>query len=358
MSTDPFSARLTHLRQALSPHQAFFLTNPTDIWYYAGFQSLVPEEREGFLLVTPQKTYLFHASFSPVPQTPELLLLPGTSAPALVKHLTDIQSSTAVTELLIDKTKLFADEFEALQSLPSITLTSLDHQLVWSHRMSKDATEIAAIRQASSIARDALKQIQPLIKEGMTELVVQRLLEIEMIKLGSEKVAFPTIVCFGEHAALPHHQPTNTKLANNTAILIDFGATVKGYRSDMTRTFWYGETPSATFTKVETIIMQAYQAVIALLKHPSSSLTAADTDKAARQLINDAGYGKNFIHTTGHGVGLDIHENPSLNWTNPTPLKPGMVITVEPGIYLEGELGFRYENTILLTDSGVDELTL
>jgi Xaa-Pro aminopeptidase len=359
MTNNVYSSRLARLRQSLASHQAFFLTNPTDITYFAGFQSLVPEEREGFLLLTSQKSYLFHASFSPVPSSTELILLPGTSVNALLKYFKELQQTMSLTELLVDKTKLFADEYEGLQQLENCTLTSLDHAPIWSQRMVKDTSEIEIIRTASQIARDAIATIQPLLQVGMTELDVQHLLEIEMIKLGSEKVAFPSIVCFGDHAALPHHQPTKTQLTMDTPVLIDFGATVAGYRSDMTRTFWFGDQPSQNFSKIEIIIKAAYQASLSLLQHPpATTVTAAALDKAARALITEAGYGRQFIHTTGHGVGLDIHEQPSLNWSNSTELKSGMVVTIEPGIYLEGELGYRHENTVLITATGVEELTL
>jgi Xaa-Pro aminopeptidase len=359
MSTDPLVSRLHQLQQSLTPHQAFLLTNPTDITYYSGFLSLVPEEREAFLVVTQKQATLFHASFSPVPETSAVTKVPSTSPRTVIKHLTEMSTSAGLTEILIDKTRLFADEYEAFQKLEHYTFQNLDQHLIWSQRAVKDTQEIKHIRQASQIANQAVAAVEPQLKAGLTELDVQHLLEIEMIKRGSEKVAFPTIVCFGSHGALPHHQPTDTKLKPNTAILIDFGATVHGYRSDMTRSFWFGDQPSSNFLNVEKIVKAAYQEVITLLKaNRPVNLTAADLDKAARNFITEAGFGSQFIHTTGHGVGLDIHEQPSINWSNPTLIEAGMILTVEPGIYIENEFGFRYENTVLITDAGVEELTL
>ncbi len=149
-------------------------------------------------------------------------------------------------------------------------------------------------------------------------------------------------------------------------VLWDFGATVNGYRSDMSRSFWFGKTPSADFKKVKKLVHQAYEAAVKTLvvgsagtapKENSSARTAQLVDQAARELITAAGFGAQFIHTTGHGVGLDIHEPPSLNWKSPAPLKPGMVVTVEPGIYLEGNLGYRHENTVIVTETGYQEIT-
>jgi Xaa-Pro aminopeptidase len=196
----------------------------------------------------------------------------------------------------------------------------------------------------------------------MSELQIARQLEIAMLEAGSTGPAFPTIVAIGEHGALPHHQPTDRVLQPDEPILIDFGATYQGYRSDITRTVWIGDQVSDAFTKYEQLVRQAYTASLALLSHPTESTpftppTAGMLDQAARQVIATAGYGAEFIHTTGHGVGLDIHEQPSLYQGQPTPITPGMVITIEPGIYLTGTMGYRYENTILVTETGYTELT-
>ena len=126
----------------------------------------------------------------------------------------------------------------------------------------------------------------------------------------------------------------------------------------MTRSFWFGDKPTQEYLKVKKTVHQAYQAALAKLTQPlTNQLQAKDLDQAARSVISLAGYGPKFIHTTGHGLGLDIHEPPSLNWRNDQEIKPGMVITLEPGIYLNGRFGCRHENTILVTKDGAQELT-
>ena len=140
-------------------------------------------------------------------------------------------------------------------------------------------------------------------------------------------------------------------------ILIDLGATVNGYHGDMSRTVWFGKKPSPEFLKVEEVVKAAYQEAVSALKNrQGQQILAKDLDQAARGVITQAGYGKNFIHTTGHGLGLDIHENLSLNWNNEQPILPQMVITIEPGIYLEGKFGYRYENMVVVNDDGAMEL--
>lgn len=352
------SQRLATLKRQLNPQQALLLSNPSDITYFSNFSYLVPEEREGLLLVTNQHAYLLHASFSPTPSTDTLVLKSGVAPHQLATHIRTILTESSFTELMVDKSRLFAEEYEALQQIKGLTFDSLDRSLVWEQRMIKDEYEIEAIRKASLIAQKAIASTRQLIQAGMTELGVQQMLETEMSRLGSQKPAFPTIVAFGPHAALPHHQPTSTALEPETAVLIDFGATIDGYRSDMTVSFWFGEHPPEEYKKIEQTVKDAYQAVIKLLTQKTQAeLTASHLDEAARSVITTSGFGPLFIHTTGHGLGLDIHEQPSIHWHNQVVLEPNMVITVEPGIYVTNKYGYRYEHTVLLTKSGYQELT-
>lgn len=357
MSSIP-SHRLAILKRQISTHQAILLSNPSDITYYSNFLYLVPEEREGLLLITNQHAYLLHASFSPTPAVDDLIMKSGVAPHQLTSHIRAILAETPFTELLVDKTRLFAEEFEALQQIKDITFNNLDRSLIWNQRMMKDEQEIEAIKKACLIAQEAIESTKLQIQVGMTELDLQQLIETEMAKLGSKKPAFPTIVAFGPHAALPHHQPTSKVLEPETAVLIDFGATIDGYHSDMTVSFWFGENPPDEYEKIEKTVKDAYQAAIKVLAQKTQSeITASNIDEATRSLITSAGFGPLFIHTTGHGVGLDIHEQPSIHWHNHLVLEPNMVITIEPGIYVSNKYGYRYEHTVLLTESGYQELT-
>lgn len=195
------------------------------------------------------------------------------------------------------------------------------------------------------------------LKEGITEIEVKKrisnLFELNNIL----DLAFPIIVAFGPNSALPHHQPGEKILQNNMTVLIDIGAKVSDYCADMTRTIWFGKQKSERFIEIESIVLQAYKEVINKMDDRKTSIKANDLDNAARTYIVSKGYGNQFIHTTGHGLGLSIHEPPSISWSNQTNIEPNMIITIEPGIYLNDEFGYRYENTVLVTKDGTKELT-
>lgn len=359
MTTNNLGDRLRHFQNKLPVETAALLSDPADIRYFSGFQFLVPEEREGLLVITREGAFLIQASFSPSINRPEITVLMGSHSSQLEGHLKTILRGSQFKTLWVDKTKLYADEYEAIQRLSGLKLESLNRQTIWQQRMVKDDEEVQLIAHASHIAITAFNKIKAKIAVGVTETELQRWLDLAMFELGAERPAFPTIVAFGPHSALPHHQPTSTKLTANTAVLLDFGAQYQGYRSDITRTLWFGPQPATDFTTIESVVHDAYQAVLhQLTSFPAKALKAKDLDQTARGLIGKQGFANNFIHTTGHGLGLDIHEQPSLYMRNETKLKPGMTITVEPGIYLEGSFGYRYENTMALTASGYQELTL
>jgi len=370
--------RISQLQNQISSKQAILLSNPSDIYYFTKFQYLVPTEREAFVFITKKNHYLIHASFSPIGPDALAIKLAGCNLDKFSEHINHIIKTDKIEEILVDESSLFVNEHQILKN-NKIQLSKLDKNLVWQLRTAKNDTEIESIRQASLIAKQALNKILAELREGITEKEVKLSLEMTMRKLGSEKNAFPLIVAFGEHSALPHHQPTDTKLEQGMAILIDMGAVVNNYCSDITRTIWFGNQADPEFLKIEKIVKQAYQAVINLLEKNKNyfsdtnlesknenqasdsrenqtitnnqtitTLTAKDLDTAARSVINNHGYQKHFMHTTGHGVGIDVHEPPSLNWKNNFLIKENMIVTVEPGIYLEGKFGYRYENTILL----------
>lgn len=370
MSESLFTTRLQQLQKTLSSSKALLLSHPSDVHYFSGFGFLVPEEREALLIVTKNTAYLIHTSFSPLPQNTLLTFLTRCHPTFLKKHFQHIMQESPFSELFLDHESLFVSEYLPLTTISGITLKELDKNLIWEQRSKKDSLETTAIREACKLAVEAFKTTQKKLSIGITEQEFANLLEETMRKLGSQKPAFPTIVAFGENTAVPHHQPTTKKLENNTAVLVDFGATARGYRSDMTRAFWFGENPHPDFLKIENAVKTAYQKTIATLNNafPAKELTltppekphtshsgeapknshliAKDLDDTARTALTEAGYGKYFTHTTGHGLGLEIHEQPSISWSNEQKLVPGMIITIEPGVYLSGKFGYRYENTV------------
>ncbi len=348
-----YQRRLKALQQQLNNNQAILVSKPTDIFYLVNFPQLAPSEREAFLLVSPKKTALFHHRFSPtLSQQSWLKTIPTTDLDKVAENIGD-----NVSELIIDPHTLSVAEQRELSDHWSGKLADLPPQWLWELRVTKDQTESKSLRKAAKIAQQVMAQAIKQLKPGMTEKEVVSLILQLMLKAGSEKPAFPIIVAFGAAGALPHYQPKNVKLKKEMPVLIDLGATVDGYCSDMTRTVWLGQRPSEEFLKVEKIVRNAYQQTVKLLKQSKKNLTAKELDDAAREVISEAGFAKEFIHTTGHGLGLEIHEPPSLSWNNEQAIKPHMAITIEPGIYLPGKFGYRYENTWLTTKTGAVNLT-
>ena len=225
--------------------------------------------------------------------------------------------------------------------------------LTASLRLVKEGEEITALRRSCRVAAEALRRIQPRVKTGRTELSVARELEDFMQARGAKGPSFNLIIGFGPHSALPHHESSGRKLKNNEAVLIDFGCVYNGYCSDMTRTFFHGR-PTAEFLKVHAIVAAAQKAGVKAVK---AGVKARFVDKTCRDYIADSGYGQYFIHGTGHGVGLEIHEAPTLNARSEETLKTGMAVTVEPGIYLSGRFGVRIEDSVLVKKNGCEILT-
>lgn len=365
----PYQQRVAALQSQLAPQTALLLSSPSAVRYYTGFISLVPSERDGIAIITPQRTFLIHSSFSPLPADVSWLnLRAGTSTQSLAKHLAELKRSKAFEQLVIDTDTLTVSEYQVLQelNLPATAMADSTVQtFLLNQRSLKDTTEVARIKHAASITKTAIAAAIAQLRPGVSELEVKRSVEHAMENAGASDMAFPSIIAFGANTALPHHQPSTTRLTEQSAVLIDVGARVDGYCSDMTRTIWFGDQPAADFLRIEQLVQDAYAAALATLQTQTKDnsdtragkILLKSVDQAARTLITDAGYGEQFNHTTGHGLGLDIHEHPSVSWKSEVAAQPGMIITVEPGIYLEGTYGYRYENTVLITESGAEELT-
>ncbi|HHW07756.1 MAG TPA: aminopeptidase P family protein [Clostridia bacterium] len=217
----------------------------------------------------------------------------------------------------------------------------------------KDGSELELMKKAASIADQAFHDLLSILRPGLTETEVAAQLEYRMRRLGSEGPAFDTIVASGPRAALPHGTATDRRIAPGDFVVFDFGATYQGYRSDMTRTVVIGQASS----KQKEIYQLVLRAQLAGLQAVKANETCESVDSAAREVIAKEGYGEFFGHSLGHGVGLDVHENPRLAQGNKLPLKPGMVVTVEPGVYLTDWGGVRIEDMVLVTGDGCEILT-
>ena len=212
---------------------------------------------------------------------------------------------------------------------------------------------MATMRRAVAIAETAMEKTLPQIKIGMTEKQIAAILTAELIDAGCEKVPFGPIVSSGDNATSPHAVPTDRPIQAGELMIIDWGAIVNDYPSDITRTFAVGEISEAQHIMYETV--KAANAAGLAATHPSN--TCHDVDVAARAVITDAGLGDYFIHRTGHGLGLEVHEEPSIMTNIKQPLSPGMVFTVEPGVYRPGVGGVRIEDDVVVTADGCDVLT-
>lgn len=220
-------------------------------------------------------------------------------------------------------------------------------------RESKSEAELAFMQRAADILNPALDAAVKAIKPGVTEKQLAAILEEAMNQAGAEGVAFDTHVLFGPTAALPHGSTGDQVLQAGQVVLMDFGAVVQGYRSDITRTVCCGDWPGE-MARVYDTVLAANQAAIAAVK---PGVPLGEIDRAARRVIEEAGYGEYFIHRTGHGLGLEVHEEPYVVSGNEKLLQPGHVVTIEPGIYLPGVGGVRIEDDVVVTETGCRVLT-
>lgn len=219
----------------------------------------------------------------------------------------------------------------------------------------KDTTELECIRAASALAEDALEAMFEQLRPGVSERDMAGMLEYEFRRRGAQRAAFDTIILFGENSALPHGMPGDRLLQAGDIVLVDCGCMLDGYCSDLTRTFIFGRIPGDWFVDVYETVRAAQAAAAAAV---IDGVAARDVDAAARSHIAGAGYAEHFGHGTGHGVGLEVHESPRLNELSNATLEAGMVITVEPGIYLPGKGGVRIEDLLVVAAAGNDMITM
>ena len=219
-------------------------------------------------------------------------------------------------------------------------------------RSVKTAEEIEKLRAAEALNSEIWAEAQAQFKPGMTELQMARIIRHLMIEKG-EGEAFETIVCVGANAAECHHVPDGTVWDGKAPVLVDMGVKLDGYCSDMTRNI-VPERPSKLYREIYSLVLKANMSAIAEAR---PGLTCGKLDRVARKIIEDAGYGKCFGHSLGHSVGLEIHEAPGVRKGDKTVLKPGMLVTIEPGVYLEDNLGVRIEDLVLITEDGCEVLS-
>ncbi len=226
--------------------------------------------------------------------------------------------------------------------------------LVAALRIRKDAGELARIEAACAIADAALAEVRPRLHDGLREVDFGLELDLAMRRLGADDVSFETIVASGRNGSKPHHRPSDRAIWEGDLVVLDFGALLDGYHSDMTRTFVVGD-PSPTQKRMYEVVYDAQAAGVEAVR---AGVPAREVDEACRSVIAAAGWADAFLHGTGHGVGLDIHEDPRVSQTATADLDVDQVVTVEPGVYLPEHGGVRIEDTVVVTADGARRLTL
>lgn len=270
----------------------------------------------------------------------------------LVKILTKILKKSGIKKLGLETDYLTYDQYQEFSKELLFVELIPTNKLISELRLIKDNDEIDKIKSACQIAEDAFELLLPFIKDGMTEydLVVE--LEYLIKKKGGE-VAFDTIVVSGQRSSLPHGKPSNKKLERGDFVVFDFGAKYKGYNCDLTRTLVLGK-PTYKQKLVYTTVNRAKLKVLENLK---AGIKFAKLDKIAREEIGKSGLKRFFRHNLGHGIGLEVHEMPHISSLNRGIVKSGMVITIEPGVYIPSFGGVRIEDTILITNDGYSILS-
>lgn len=333
---------------------AFLVQSPANVSYLSGFNN-----EEAFLLISSKIAYLA-TDFRYIEQAHR------EASKGFKVILLDRQGLVFTLAKLARRHRLKRIGFESEHTschFYTTLLKSLRYNkgivlkgvrgLIESLRVVKDHNEIAMLRRSAAIAAESFVAIKKMIRPGMSELDVQRELEYILKKRGSQKPAFDIIIASGMRSAMPHCRPDETKIRNNDLVLIDMGAVYKGYHSDLTRPIFLGKIP-AFVKRIGAIVLEAQ---LAGLKAVRPGIETSSVDRACRQVIEREGYGRYFGHSAGHGVGREIHEAPRLSSKDKRILEPGMVVTVEPGIYLEGRFGIRIEDMALVTENGCQILT-
>jgi Xaa-Pro dipeptidase len=359
MSVD-YQTRQAALRQI--PVDAVAIVPGANLFYFTGL-NYHTSERPIVALFTPDGEF---SIIVPQLEAPQLQNRPELAARifswsdtegyqnAFAEAVRALGLDQAGKTLGVDGLTMRVTEWLAFQAVaPDLQVKAVEKDLVHI-RAIKQGDEVALMRQAVEVAEKALAQLLHEVEPGMTEREIAQRLNDLMSNYGSEEPAFGTLVQTGPNSAIPHGNVSDRPLEENDFLLIDFGAKVAGYPSDITRTFCLG-TPTAEMQKIYETVLAANTAAREATR-PGVSMGAID--KAARDVIEAAGYGEYFIHRTGHGLGLDVHEPiPQIASGVADLLEPGMAFTIEPGIYVPGLGGVRIEDNMLVTQDGAEVLT-
>ena len=325
--------------------EAIIITSPENLYYFSGFTG-----GEGMLVFTAEKKYIIvdgRYTIQAREQTKDFEVIEYKTLP--YKIIADMNFDKIGFE---DKTISYNSFKMMSRAMPAVTSVGVSDELN-EYRKVKSEEECKNIRRAEKIGDMAFEYILKYIKPGVTEREIALELEYFMKKQGASALSFDTIVAVGERSALPHANLTDKAVEEGKVVLMDYGCVYNGYCSDMTRTVAVGYADDKTKNIYDTVLKAQLAAIDAIRAGEYNK----NIDKVARDIITEAGYGDNFNHSLGHGVGLEIHEQPNLSPRSEDILKVGNIVTVEPGIYVEDFCGIRIEDVVMVTPEGCENFT-
>jgi Xaa-Pro aminopeptidase len=342
--------RIEKLRKELESRQvdAMLITNPYNRRYMTGFTGT-----SGAAVVSKNDAVFitdFRYTEQAKKQVKDFRIIQQESS--ILKEVAKIADEWKIKTLGFEKDTMTYGEYESYQKVLNVELVPLSG-VIEKIRLIKTDEEIKIIKVACEIADAAFSHILNFIKPGVTELEVSNELEFFMRKQGASSSSFDTIVASGLRSALPHGVATDKVIEKGDFVTLDFGAIYNGYVSDMTRTIAVGQ-PSAKLVEMYNVVLEAQLLAIEKIK---PGMKGIEADKIARDYLAERGYVEAFGHSTGHGIGLEVHEGPALSFRSEQVLEPNMVVTVEPGVYLPGIGGVRIEDDIVITGTGNERLT-
>ncbi len=345
--------RISRLRDWLSTSDVagVLVTDEMNVRYLTGFTG-----DSTYLLVTPTSALILsdrRYETQLAQQCPDLAALVRGPERKMIDLVKEAIDATAMKRLGLEAGAI-TWELQLLlsQSVPLVELVAIGDP-VGALRMLKDDSELAILKRAIWIAERAYESVRAKLRPSLTELDVAHELEIAIRELGGEGCGFAPIVGAGVGSALPHYRPGSIQIGGNKTLLIDWGAKYCGYTSDLARTL-HRDHPPAGFEAAYEAVLAAHAKALETIRN---GVNAKDVDQAARQVLENAGLGPMFKHGLGHGIGLRIHEAPRMGATSEEVLATGMVVTVEPGVYLEGNFGIRIEDDVLVTKNGCELLS-
>lgn len=328
--------------------ETILITKNENIFYLTGFKGTA-----GWLLIHDSKKYLlvdsrYFEQAVKITHKTSVVLAPNSYEGALV----DLLNYIKVKEIAVAKNGLYLSDYEMIAAAivnASIKI-GISKANIDNIRITKEKEEIKILKDNLNRAEKAMTKTLAFIKENMSEKELAAELEYQMRKEGGDKTAFDTILLFGDRTSLPHGMPSDKKLKLGDNILMDFGLSREGYKSDITRTFFFGKGDNfEEMSKIYNIVKEAHKNGMEAIH---SGISGKDADKSAREIIKSNGYGQYFGHSLGHGVGIEIHESPRLSPIIDNTLEGGAIVTVEPGIYIPDLGGVRIENMVIVTKDG------